>query len=142
MTKNTRISCETAVYKTASKVALLKTTITNAILQAVIELCFSVRSQNALKRASIFTVGEVINALNQEQIEKIRNLGRKSICEIKTRILQFGFDQLSDGEKVQFFSTLIDLNPEKTAEICASVKGQKRKSQEKRLQTGMPIAML
>lgn len=92
------------------------------------ELCFSVRSQNALKRASIFTVGEVINALNQEQIEKIRNLGRKSISEIKTRILQFGFDQLSAGEKVQFFSILIDLNPEKTAEICASVKGQKRKS--------------
>ena len=53
------------------------------------ELCFSVRSQNALKRASIFTVGEVINVLNQEQIEKIRNLGRKSISEIKTRILQF-----------------------------------------------------
>ena len=96
---------------------------TSARNASVDEMCFSVRSQNALKRASIFTVGEVINALNQEQIEKIRNLGRKSNSEIKTRILQFGFDQPSDGEKAQFFSTLIDLNPEKTAEICAGAEG-------------------
>ena len=88
------------------------------------ELCFSVRSQNALKRASVFTVGEVIAVLNRNQIEKIRNLGRKSISEIKTRILQFGFDRLSDEEKIRFFRSLIQLNPEKTAHICENDTGQ------------------
>lgn len=88
------------------------------------ELCFSVRSQNALKRASVFTVGEVIGVLNRNQIEKIRNLGRKSVSEIKTRILQFGFDRLSDDGKIRFFQSLIQLNPEKTAHICKNNTGQ------------------
>lgn len=82
------------------------------------ELFFSVRSQNALKRASVFTVGDLIDLLNQERIRSIRNLGRKSVSEIKTRILQLGFDRLSDLGKVRFFKDLMERNPEKTAMLC------------------------
>ena len=89
-----------------------------ACTTAIDELSFSVRSQNALKRASLFTIGDVIDALQNGEIEKIRNLGSKSVCEIKSRVLLFGFDNLSEFEKSKFFSSLIELNPEKTDKLC------------------------
>lgn len=89
-----------------------------ACLTAIDELSFSVRSQNALKRASLFTIGDVIDAIENGEIEKIRNLGSKSICEIKSRVLLFGFNNLSEREKSEFFSSLIELNPEKTERLC------------------------
>lgn len=92
----------------------------HACVTEIDALCFSVRSQNALKRAGFFTVGNVIDALNQDRLTGIRNLGRKSICEIKTRVLLFGFEQLSEREKIQFFHSVIELNPEKTAALCAA----------------------
>lgn len=91
-------------------------------MTSVDELFFSVRSQNALKRASIFTVGDVIDALNDGKIENIRNLGRKSVAEVKTRMLLFGFEQLSEREQGQFFCSLIELNPEKTATLCRCIE--------------------
>ena len=89
-----------------------------ACTTAIDELSFSVRSQNALKRASLFTIGDVIDALQNGEIEKIRNLGSKSVCEIKSRVLLFGFDNLSEFEKSKFFSSLIELNPEKSDKLC------------------------
>ena len=55
------------------------------------ELMLSVRSQNALKRAGLFTVGAIVQALEADELGKIRNLGRKSMAEIKTRVTVFGF---------------------------------------------------
>ena len=89
-----------------------------ACTTAIDELSFSVRSQNALKRASLFTIGDVIDALQNGEIEKIRNLGSKSVCEIKSRVLLFGVDNLSEFEKSKFFSSLIEINPEKADKLC------------------------
>jgi len=82
------------------------------------ELMFSVRSQNALKRAGLFTVGDVVQALEANELDKIRNLGRKSICEIKTRVTTFGFEALSGDGKRAFFRSLMAENPEKTQALC------------------------
>ena len=76
------------------------------------ELQLSVRSMNALKRQHIFTVEQVIDAIANNELIRIRNLGKKSLNEIKTTILDLGFQHLSEGEKHQFFDTLINLNPE------------------------------
>ena len=46
------------------------------------ELELSVRSSNCLKRAGINTVGELINK-SEEDLMKVRNLGKKSLEEIK-----------------------------------------------------------
>lgn len=46
------------------------------------DLNMSVRLFNALRRAGIYTVGELIQ-INEEDIIKIRNLGRKSLKELK-----------------------------------------------------------
>lgn len=83
------------------------------------ELTLSVRSQNALKRAGLFTVGDVVQALEADELGKIRNLGRKSIAEIKTRVAAFGFEVLSGDGKRTFFRSLMAENPEKTRSLCA-----------------------
>ena len=77
------------------------------------ELILSVRSQNALKRAGIFTMAALIEAIEQEKLGSIRNLGKKSKNEIKTKLLVYMFDQLNEIEKRAFFAQLIDQNPDK-----------------------------
>ena len=83
------------------------------------ELMLSVRSQNALKRAGLFTVGAIVQALEADELGKIRNLGRKSMAEIKTRVTTFGFEALSGDGKRAFFRCLMAENPEKTRSLCA-----------------------
>ena len=53
------------------------------------ELDLSVRSYNCLKRAGINTVGELINKSESEMI-KVRNLGKKSLEEVKQKLASLG----------------------------------------------------
>lgn len=71
---------------------------------------FSVRASNALKRSGLMTVRDVIEAISDDKLLHIRNLGRKSYNEIKTRILKYGYDQLTEKEKIAFFLDLIERN--------------------------------
>jgi len=54
------------------------------------ELDFSVRSYNCLKKSNINTLRDLINYSPMEVI-KIKNLGKKSLDEIKERITKYGF---------------------------------------------------
>lgn len=74
------------------------------------ELTLSVRSYNALRRANITTIGELIEQLNEGGLKNLRNLGVKSISEIKTKIMLYGFEQLSEKGKTEFFQYLIEKN--------------------------------
>ena len=74
------------------------------------ELDFSARASNAMKRAGIFTIGEVIDLIASEDLTRIRNLGKKTVNEIKTRILLFGYDKLTENEKKRFFYEVIARN--------------------------------
>ena len=53
------------------------------------ELDFSVRSYNSLKRAGISTVGE-LSQKTEEDMMTIRNLGRKSLKEVKDKLEELG----------------------------------------------------
>ncbi len=53
------------------------------------ELDLSVRSFNCLKRAGINTVGE-LTAKTDEDMMKVRNLGKKSLEEVKEKLLSLG----------------------------------------------------
>ena len=59
------------------------------------ELDLSVRSFNCLKRANINTVEELINKTEDEMI-KVRNLGRKSLEEVIHKLAMLGLVLLSD----------------------------------------------
>ncbi len=74
------------------------------------DLVLSVRSHNALRRANIATIGDLVERLNEGGLKSIRNLGVKSFSEIQTKILVYGFEQLSEKEKHTFFNYLVENN--------------------------------
>ena len=82
----------------------------NACNASIDDLVLSVRSYNALRRANITTMGELIEQLNEGGLKNLRNLGVKSISEIKTKIMLYGFEQLSEKGKEEFFQYLIENN--------------------------------
>ena len=55
----------------------------------IAELDFSVRSFNCLKRAGINTVEDLINT-SEEDMMKVRNLGRKSLEEVLAKLKELG----------------------------------------------------
>ncbi|MBO8414313.1 MAG: DNA-directed RNA polymerase subunit alpha [Firmicutes bacterium] len=54
------------------------------------ELELSVRSYNCLKRASISTINELCNR-TEEELVKVRNLGKKSLKEVKEKLEAHGY---------------------------------------------------
>ena len=68
------------------------------ILEMTIEeLDLSVRAFNCLKRASINTVGELVQR-NQEDMMKVRNLGKKSLEEVEQKLQALGLSLRSAEE--------------------------------------------
>ncbi len=61
------------------------------------ELDLSVRSFNCLKRAGINTVGDLTDK-SEEDMMKVRNLGKKSFEEVKAKLISLGFDLASSEE--------------------------------------------
>ena len=60
------------------------------ILEMTIEeLDLSVRAFNCLKRAGINTVAELVQR-NQEDMMKVRNLGKKSLEEVEQKLVALG----------------------------------------------------
>ena len=53
------------------------------------ELELSVRAYNCLKRAGINSVAELVQR-NQEDMMKVRNLGRKSLEEVEQKLQELG----------------------------------------------------
>jgi DNA-directed RNA polymerase subunit alpha len=61
------------------------------------ELDLSVRSFNCLKRAGINKVEDLINK-SEEDMMKVRNLGKKSLDEVVAKLRSLGFDLRKDEE--------------------------------------------
>ena len=61
------------------------------------ELDLSVRSFNCLKRAGINTVEDLINK-SEDEMMKVRNLGRKSLEEVMAKLDSLGFTLTKDDE--------------------------------------------
>ncbi len=79
--------------------------------QTIEELDLSVRSYNGLKRCGLNTVNDVCNAIMSESgLSKIRNIGRKSISEIKTAMLVKGYERLNQKLKIEFWEDFIAKN--------------------------------
>ena len=55
------------------------------------ELDLSVRSYNCLKRANVHTVGE-LTLKTEEEMMRVRNLGRKSLKEVVQKLREIGLD--------------------------------------------------
>ena len=61
------------------------------------ELDLSVRSFNCLKRAGINTVNDLIEK-SEEEMMKVRNLGKKSFDEVKEKLASLGLEMSYEEE--------------------------------------------
>jgi DNA-directed RNA polymerase subunit alpha len=61
------------------------------------DLDLSVRSYNCLKRAGINTVADLVQK-SEDDMMKVRNLGRKSMEEVKKKLIELGLG-LSEEEE-------------------------------------------
>jgi len=77
---------------------------------SVDEIDFSVRSSNCLKRTGMMQIRDVVEAIEDERLLRVRNLGKTSYSEIQTKLLVLGYSKLSAMEKKQFFFDLLDRN--------------------------------
>ena len=68
------------------------------IKMTIEELDLSVRSFNCLKRANINTVEDLTNKTEEEMI-KVRNLGRKSLEEVEHKLAMMGLSLASDDNQ-------------------------------------------
>ena len=68
-----------------------------ALEMTIEELELSVRSFNCLKRAAINTVEELTQK-SEDDMMKVRNLGRKSLEEVIAKMASLGFNLRKDDE--------------------------------------------
>jgi hypothetical protein len=75
------------------------------------EIDLSVRSLNGLKREGIFTLRQLSDVvMNGDSLSKVKNLGKKSIKEIKTKLLVLAYEDLNDKERIEFWCKFLELN--------------------------------
>ena len=68
---------------------------TKALEMSIDELEFSVRAYNCLKRANINTLQDLTQKSENEMM-KIRNLGKKSLKEVIDKVKELGFSFRND----------------------------------------------
>ena len=71
--------------------------------QEVEKLDLSVRSYNALKRMNISKISELFDFIAHNDLKEVRNIGRKCVAEIKTKLLVRAYERLSDKDKLFFW---------------------------------------
>ena len=79
---------------------ICKEAYTSKVLDITVEeLDLSVRSYNCLKRANINTVSDLVNKTEYDMINQVRNLGLKSLNEIKEKLAMLGLSLKADTEQ-------------------------------------------
>jgi DNA-directed RNA polymerase subunit alpha len=83
------------ISSTTTVVEKVETQRDKVLEMTIEELDLSVRSFNCLKRANINTVGDLISK-TEEEMMKVRNLGRKSLEEVVHKLAMMGLSLTSD----------------------------------------------
>ena len=74
------------------------------------ELNLSVRGNNCLKRDGIHFIGDLIDRIENANLKSIRNLGAKTMSEIKTKLLDFVYKSLPQSRQFEFLTAIIEDN--------------------------------
>lgn len=68
----------------------------NVLFKEIGELDLTVRTYNCLNRARLKTIGDIVKK-TEDDMKKIRNLGKKSLKEIREKLYQFNLDFKKPG---------------------------------------------
>ena len=75
------------------------------------DLDLTVRAFNCLKRASISTVGELVERIDgKEDLLKIRNMGTKSANEVMQHLFFYQYSLLQPERRKKFLERVMELN--------------------------------
>ncbi len=71
----------------------------------------SVRSYNCLKRAGIFTIGDLCSKVQgSADLRKIRNCGAKSVAEIMDHLFSYQYGLIRPEEKNRYLKHVCEMN--------------------------------
>lgn len=70
------------------------------------ELNLSVRASNGLKRAQIMTVDGILEKSSAD-LYKLRNMGVKSVKEIKNAVLNYSYEHMNKRQKKEFWKEIL-----------------------------------
>lgn len=87
--------------------------------ESLMNLGMSGRATNALLRAKLRTVRDVVEFCNERKITEITNLGRNSGIETFEAILDYCWDHMSQDERVSFLIDTVERNSEYIREEIA-----------------------
>ena len=117
-----------ALREQADRNSILETLRTIGVHEAIVPYCtrlaelsidemnLTVRSSNGLKRANIHTFSQLYDRLQTENgLINIRNIGQKSIKEIKQLFFAECYARLLPYERARYWQDVLDANPPKPA---------------------------
>lgn len=78
------------------------------LLTPLEDLDFMVRTYNCLKRRGIETLGDILN-LTFDELIKVRNLGRKSMKEVRDKVKEFGLVAVFEKDYEEFEMQRVDI---------------------------------
>ena len=81
------------------------------------DLGLSVRAYNGLMRAGCKTVGQLIEKINEGSLIGLRQIGVKSIAELRRFVVEFGYAQMSDRRKKEFLHNFVKRNGKAKVEV-------------------------
>ena len=84
--------------------------IDKAFLEQPLEvLDLSLRAWNGLMRAGITDIQHLVDRLSWPNgLSNIRNFGKKSIAEVKSKLTELAYEQLTEPERISFWQYFID----------------------------------
>ena len=72
------------------------------------DMDFSARSYNCLKRKNVDTIDDLVTLLSDSNsLVAMRGIGAKSIAEIKTKLMCFAYDHLSEKKQLEFLANVV-----------------------------------
>ena len=98
-----------ALYNVYGKSIFVSLPFGERVLQKQIEeMDFSARSYNCLKRKNVNTVDDLVELLSDSNsLVAMRGIGAKSIAEIKTKLMCFAYDHLSERQQIEFLTNVV-----------------------------------
>lgn len=77
---------------------------------SIMKLEMSHRATNALMRAKLRTIGEVVEFCNNYKITTVTSLGKQSGIEVIEAVLNYCWNNLSEKERVDFLIDTVERN--------------------------------
>ena len=117
-----------ALREQADKIGILETLRKIGVHEAIVpystrlaelsidEMNLTVRSSNGLKRASIHTYSQLYERMQTENgLINIRNIGQKSLKEIKQQFFEECYSRLLPYERAKYWQDILDASPSKSS---------------------------